>query len=170
MDAVEALPAKGPLANSARMLAEMLAETDAFRERVDASVRDEALMRIWGPHRQFGLDEEPTGAFAVVWAKGPIRWGQENGPPLRLRSATLTLCLHDEDRYPADPERSAIDFSNFIDEVVADMAASDGRNGSPIIRSVEIPEGGLLPPSLRAAGEGRGQWTVFLDIVMGAGG
>lgn len=137
------LEATGARTNAILLLHQMVAASSTLRNKAKVQEEAAAAARVRLPWQE--AEEAKFPCAVIMQTEGGLTWYLWSGGArnyLRPRGS-LKLKLIDRIRFPDDQDASEIDFGNFCDGVIADVAALAGHDGWLSIQ--EIRE--TLPPS-----------------------
>lgn len=129
----------GPITSAVYQLRRLVAESAAFRTRVEAEDAEAAKAQIktWD-YEDDPVELQKARPFACVWPADKFDLAQVAGGGQSLFSSggDLVLILTDIDRHPDDREASAADFAGWVDTILLEIAAVAGVDDRLCIRRV----------------------------------
>jgi hypothetical protein len=144
--------AAGPIAIPLSKLADLVAASSAFQERVDPDdpTLAKAQERIHWPYL-YGDPLDAQRPFAVIESDG-LKWEHVAGGAVNVLRprGSLLLILQDNDRHPEEVKDSQVDFESFAGELLAQIAAAAGQGENLSITAIEqLGDATLLSPKDR---------------------
>jgi hypothetical protein len=114
----------GPQGEAIRLLAEMIAATPAFSNRVSATSQDAALSRI---HFPYVLEPEQEKKPFVVIEQGGVNWSKLADGTM-IPDGRLRLKIADTFEAIDDERDSLVQFTNFADGILEELAYYTGTD------------------------------------------
>src|SRR4051794_1470027 len=107
-------------------LVRMVAASSSFRNRCEVESHAEALDHIFYP---YVIDPDAEHFPRAIITMGALKWSKDAGGAQNylLPAGAFTLWLHD-DTDNSDPQAALVDFTNFVDDVLADLAGLAGQD------------------------------------------
>lgn len=159
----------GPLGTNMQKLSELVAASSAFQSRLRVESVREADQRIYWPWIEPELDPDRIPRPSAVIETHGLEWVKTSGGAQNhlYPGGALLLTLSDLDRYPKDSRNSLVDFLNFAEGVLSDLAEKSGTDDRICITSIKQQ----TPPTQNEPTDDQPRyWWARFEITWGADG